>query len=118
MSEAGRAKWVRRAAVLAVAIGLFAGPAAAACTACCPDPGAPQVVVATPACCGDCGPSVGRGPEPASTTAKTFATPTPLLLADTPSPNAAGRPSTPLLWCTIERCARLGPGAATPPLRL
>jgi hypothetical protein len=109
--------WRRRAAVAAIALGLLGGPAAVACTACCPTSDVASIVDA-PACCGDCAPGLSRSPEPASAVIQSVAAAFPSLLAEAPAvheraPLAASR------TCPhVDVRVRSGPGSASTPLRL
>jgi hypothetical protein len=118
MSRTAKSSWMRAAVLAAIALGLLAGPAAAACTACCPSSDDAQIAVSAPACCGDCRPSVARSQEPGSAAVKSVPAPAPLLLADAPSPPVAAPRSTRLSDRDVASRTRLGPGLSSPPLRL
>ena len=111
-----RTAW-RYAAVAAIAVGLLAGPAAAACTACCPTSDVSRLAAA-PSCCGDCDTSMTRSPDAASEVIKSAAAPFPVLLAAAPAaPEPATRPASHTLRPADAR-VRSGPGSASTPLRL
>src|SRR5262245_32150233 len=54
-------------------LALLAGPAGAACKACCPEVPAETTLAAPPACCGDCSPTLEKSPEPAARAGKSTA---------------------------------------------
>jgi hypothetical protein len=109
----------RIALVTAIAFGLLAGPAAAACVSCCPQPTAEAAFVATPPCCGHCGPTVAPSTETAPQIVKSAPTPAaPQLGVD-----AASHPSELLAWAamSVQRpagAARRSSSLLLTPLRL
>jgi hypothetical protein len=113
-------RWWHRAAAAAIALGLLGllgGPAAAACTACCPVSDAPSFIAA-PACCGDCATSMTRSPELASAVIKSVAAPFPLPLAGAGAAHEPAPRTDPGTPSHIDVRVRSGPGSARTPLRL
>jgi len=110
---------VSRAVLLAaIALGLLAGPVAAACVSCCPASGDPATIVAPPACCGDCSSSVAPVRQPSSQILPGLA-PIALLLLSMPLAAAAAMPPPAAIpHSAPQPQTRCGPPGALVPLRL
>jgi len=108
----------RAGLLAALALGLLAGPAAAACTSCCPEAGDPISVVSVPACCGDCSASMEPSAQPSTQTVRGVVTiASPLLALPLDAGDSTPRPAA-ILHAVPEPRARCGPAAALAPLRL
>ena len=96
---------------------LLTGPAAAACGDCCPKSQTPVSVAAAQACCGDCGATLERAPDPV-TLAEAKA---PLDPAAATGAGAAevGRPSSHTAGAALTAATVASPRSSLPrPLRL